>query len=409
MSPAPATRWNLTPARIAGIYLLFGATALLISDVLLNLLFEDPLLAALQGLKGVIEVLATAGLIYLLVTRSQHDLRLQQRATDAAPVGVTLSDPDEADNPMVLVNQRFEELTGYEEDEVIGRNCRLLQGPDTDPRARAELRRAIDEGRSTSVDIENYRKNGELFWNKVDLAPVRDDDGTITNWVGFQTDITERKIREQRLQVLNRVLRHNFRNKMTVIGGHAELLEEDLGSRPAVDTIQRAVDDLESLIETVRTSEDVLESASRSGEPVDLAEELRVLVDGISERYPRATIELSLPESSVSVAGSGILRAIEEGLDNAVRHNDQPEPTVRVGVQPEDEDWLLVDIVDDGPGIPRSELEVLAEGETPLKHGNRLGIWSIHWIVTLAGGTVDIADAGDDGTRMTIRIPTVEP
>jgi PAS domain S-box-containing protein len=407
MSPSPATRWNLTPARIAGIYLLFGVTALLVSDVLLDVLFADPLLATLQGIKGVLEVLATAGLIYLLVTWSQRDLRLQQRATDAAPIGVTLTDPDQDDNPIVLANDRFEELTGYTEAEVLGRNCRLLQGPDTSPRARAELRRAIDQGRPASVDIENYRKNGQKFWNKVAVAPVRNANGEITNYVGFQTDITERKIREQRLEVLNRVLRHNIRNKMTVIAGHAELLADERGQHPALETIQRSVADLESLIETVRTSEDILEAAAKNDEPIDLTEDLRILVDGISERYPRATIDLSLPTDSLRVPGTGILRAIEEGLDNAVRHNHRAEPSVAVTVERDGENWALVDIVDDGPGIPPSELEVLAEGETPLKHGNRLGIWSIHWIVTLAGGSIDIEDAGDGGTRVSIRIPTV--
>jgi len=153
------------------------------------------------------------------------DLKLKERAMDEAPIGVTITDPSREDNPIIYLNERFEALTGYSD--VIGENCRFLQGEETDPEARAQLREAIDEQRPVSVDILNYRKNGRKFWNRVDIAPVHDDDGAVTNYVGFQMDITERKIRERRLEVLNRVLSHNLRNKMNVIEGHVSLLASE--------------------------------------------------------------------------------------------------------------------------------------------------------------------------------------
>ena len=408
MSRFPAVHWRLTPARIAGLYVLFGFTALLVSDVLLNRFVGEPLLSTLQGIKGGVEILLTAGFIFLLVRWSWRDLRLQRRAIDAAPIGVTLTDPDQPDNPLVFVNDQFESMTGYESAEVVGQNCRFLQGPATDPDARAEMRAAVEAGRPVSVDIENYRKNGQKFWNKVDIAPVRNANGEITNFVGFQTDITERKVREQRLRVLNRVLRHNFRNKMTVICGHADLLEEEIGSHEALDSVKRAVEDLQSLTETVRTSEDILERATHAEGTSNLAEDLRILVDGIGERYPQATLDLDIPEGSLVIGDVGLVRGIEEAMDNAVKHNDRPEPTVAVRVHREADGWLTVEVADDGPGIPATELEVLDEGESPLKHGNRLGIWSIHWIVTLAGGSMDIRESAWGGTCLTMRIPTVE-
>ena len=121
------------------------------------------------------------------------DRSLKERALEEAPIGITISDPDRPDNLLIYVNDSFEELTGYPREETLGRNCRFLQGEDSDPETIAEMRETIDEERPVSVELRNYRRDGEEFWNKVDIAPLRDDDGTVTNYVGFQTDITPRK------------------------------------------------------------------------------------------------------------------------------------------------------------------------------------------------------------------------
>lgn len=125
--------------------------------------------------------------------------RLEERILEEAPVGVTISDPSVRDNPVVYVNEAFERITGYDRHEVIGRNCRFLQGPDSDPEAIAAMSRAVDDGRPVSVELLNYRKNGEPFWNNVDISPVHED-GELAYLVGFQTDITERKEAELRAE-----------------------------------------------------------------------------------------------------------------------------------------------------------------------------------------------------------------
>jgi PAS domain S-box-containing protein len=132
----------------------------------------------------------------------EADRRLKTRALEAAPIGVTISDPSREDNPLVFVNDAFTTLTGYEKDEARGRNCRFMQGPDTDPESVARLREGIDAGEQVQVDLLNYRKDGTPFWNRVDVAPVRNDDGDITNFVGFQRDVTDRIDRQHRLQSL---------------------------------------------------------------------------------------------------------------------------------------------------------------------------------------------------------------
>jgi len=121
------------------------------------------------------------------------DFALKERAMDEAPIGITISDPDQPDNPLIYVNDAFERLTGYPAEAVLGRNCRFLQGRHSNPQAVAELRRAIDAAEPVTVELVNYRRDGEAFWNEVTVAPLRDGDGEVTNYVGFQVDVTRRK------------------------------------------------------------------------------------------------------------------------------------------------------------------------------------------------------------------------
>ena len=128
------------------------------------------------------------------------DRLVKDRAIEEAPVGITISDPDREDNPLVYVNDAYEKITGYDYDEVVGRNCRFLQGEESDENAIAEMAAAIDDDRPVTVELKNYRKDGTEFWNEVTIAPVRDEDGRVTHYVGFQNDITARKEAELALE-----------------------------------------------------------------------------------------------------------------------------------------------------------------------------------------------------------------
>ncbi len=118
---------------------------------------------------------------------------IKQRAIDEAPVGITVADMRVPDEPLVYVNDAFERLTGYSAADAVGRNCRFLQGPDTESGPAATLREAIDEAEPASVELRNRRRDGESFWNRVDVAPIHDDTGELTHYVGFQTDVTRRR------------------------------------------------------------------------------------------------------------------------------------------------------------------------------------------------------------------------
>ena len=123
----------------------------------------------------------------------REELSLREQAMDEAPVGITITDPDRADNPIIYTNDRFVELTGYSRDEVIGRNCRFLQGEETRDEPRAEMRDAVANAEPVTVELRNYRKDGEMFWNRVDITPISGEDGGAEYFVGFQQDVTDQR------------------------------------------------------------------------------------------------------------------------------------------------------------------------------------------------------------------------
>lgn len=129
----------------------------------------------------------------------EYQLQLKDRALAATEQGITISDNLQQDNPIVYANEGFEKLTGYSLEDVLGRNCRFLQGPDTDPKVIKEISQAIHAGEACSVEILNYRKDGTPFWNWLSITPVRNETGVITNFLGIQSDITKRKNIEKTL------------------------------------------------------------------------------------------------------------------------------------------------------------------------------------------------------------------
>ncbi|TFH86862.1 GGDEF and EAL domain-containing protein [Billgrantia azerbaijanica] len=146
-------------------------------------------------------IVEAAELVSLAVERQRNRemLLILQRSVEASINGVTIADMREPDMPLIYVNRTFERITGYARDEVLGRNCRFLQGPETDPAVLAEVHQALAECREASVTLRNYRKDGTPFWNNLYLAPVRDDAGVVTHFVGVQHDISQHKAYEAKL------------------------------------------------------------------------------------------------------------------------------------------------------------------------------------------------------------------
>ena len=136
---------------------------------------------------------------------------LLTQALDSSISGIIITDNNQRDNPIVYCNNAFEMISGYRRNEIIGHNCRFLQADDRDQPERAILAESISKGVECKVEIRNYRKNGDLFWNELFMAPVRDEKGAISHFIGVQNDVTERKktehdLRQQKLLMEQKIV-----------------------------------------------------------------------------------------------------------------------------------------------------------------------------------------------------------
>lgn len=157
--------------------------------------------------RGKIEFYSTIIRDISQVKQAQQAVRLHQRAIDLASTGILITDARKPDNPLIYVNEGFTAITGYSVDETLGRNCRFLQGEDTNPATLATIREAIQNGQDCRVTVLNYRKDGQPFWNELQISAVRNAADEVTHFVGVQSDVTDRMQTERKLKQHNRVLR----------------------------------------------------------------------------------------------------------------------------------------------------------------------------------------------------------
>ncbi len=129
--------------------------------------------------------------------------QILSKILDSSINGITLADPDQPDMPIVYANKSFELMTGYSQEEIIGHNCRFLQGVERNQEARAQLRTAIDNCQPIEVTIKNYRKNGEPFFNHLALTPLFDSDGKLMYYLGVQYDVTAQVKAEEEIKRLS--------------------------------------------------------------------------------------------------------------------------------------------------------------------------------------------------------------
>jgi PAS domain S-box-containing protein len=337
----------------------------------------------------------------------QRELRIFKQAIDNTEVPVTLADPSEEDNPLVFVNTAYEQLTGYSEEEALGRNCRYLQGQNTNSEAVTALRTAIAAEKPITTTLRNYQKDGTEFWNRLTVTPIYDDDGTLIRYLGTQQDITERKEREKHVELLGRVLRHNLRNTLNVVRGRAEAICAETSGSVATDAtrIIEVSDELLGLTEKEQKLADVLRGEPIQ-KPVDIEAVLERVISKTISEYPEATVTIECPTGMTARTTTDLAQALRELVENAIVHNGSESPDVCVTAA-RTETGVRIEVADNGPRIPDMERSILVDGvrEEPLYHGRGLGMWVIRLIIAQAGGSVTVEQRSPTGNIVRAELP----
>ncbi len=312
-----------------------------------------------------------------------------------------------------FVSPSVEEFLEYSPEELTGEPISIL-APDEETLAEAtRYFEEVTSGESLQVrDLPIETRSGRVVYVDVRLVPIYDpsvdrDARTPDDIVavqGMARDASQRRQREGLITVINRVLRHNVRNELTVIGGRAEMLAEELegDAKSNAETIGRAADRLLDITESARRIESNRD-LSPDLEVIDIAPIVTESVGQLGERFPNVSVTADVPETAVAKTLPQVRIALWELLENAGEHAG-PQPTVTVTVTDDDE-WVVVTVADDGPGLPADEREVLANGEEePLVHGQGLGLYLAYWIITNLDGEIEMAES-EAGTTVRIKVP----
>ncbi|WP_226481173.1 PAS domain S-box protein [Natrinema amylolyticum] len=309
------------------------------------------------------------------------------------------------------VNPAFERIFGSDEVELVGKPVDQIIVP-PDSRANAEtLNRRGSCGEIGEAEVKRQTADG-LRDFRLRVVPI-ETDGSSDRAFALYTDITAQKQRQKRLEILNRVLRHDLRNGMNIIDGCAEMLADvvDDANGEYVETIHDRATELIGLAEKTRAVERVLDRETVETGPTDLSEAVEGAVDRLESAHPDVEVTCSLPDRVFARADEYLQTAVFQVLENAVEHNDRSRPTIDVAVSDRPDDQVLsLSIADDGPGIPPEEQELL-EGEreiTQLRHASGLGLWLVNWVVTQAGGRLSFRDNEPRGTVVTLEIPRAD-
>ncbi|ELZ23577.1 putative signal-transducing histidine kinase [Halosimplex carlsbadense 2-9-1] len=270
------------------------------------------------------------------------------------------------------------------------------------------LASAIDAGSTGQADLELDGPDGRRYYD-VRVSPLYRSYGGVAGRVVSFRDVTDRRQHEQRLDVLNRVLRHNLRNELNVVAGNAELLRQDVEE---TDDVRRRLDRIEETVDGVVARSEKIGHVSRMvDEECDRAfaatERVDSLADGVEAAHDDVTVTVDLPERLTVVGGPCLERAFEELFENAAEHAGE-DPAVEVRATDCPGEFVEIRVADDGPGIADQERTVIEAGrETALEHGSGVGLWLVNWVVRECGGSVEFADDGD-GCTVALRLPLAD-
>ena len=358
------------------------------------------------------------------VARLAEELLLLGRALAESSNGTVIVDMRQEDCPIVFCSEAFVRLTGYSREEVIGRNCRFLQGHEREQESLTELRAALREGRETMVTLRNYRKDGSAFWNELRMAPVRDSEGEVTHFVGIQNDVSALKLSQDQLVRLNRVLEdrvdrrteellelnrqmqsftysisHDLRAPLRGIIAASMILLEDFGARVS--------DDMRALLDQQAASaqqlggliEDLLKlsrlgRAEMDKSAVDLSAIAQRVADDVATRPGRQGFQAHVQEGLQAAADPTLMAIVLDNLlDNAGKFVRSGEAArVEVGRAVESGESVFF-VRDHGIGLEQEFAERIfqpferlhSESQFP---GTGIGLANVRLVVQRHGGRV---------------------
>jgi PAS domain S-box-containing protein len=338
--------------------------------------------------------------------------------------GVVLTDPALPDHPIVWANDAFLELTGYRRDEVVGHNCRFLQGPLTDNGSVDRVRLAIEGEEHFHEALLNYRKDGTTFWNALTVSPVFDSDGRLVNFVAAQSDITSVKRLEgqlrhaEKIEFVGRIaggIAHDFNNVLTSLFGYLELLAlelpEDEVPQMYVAEMKRAADRAKGLTDRLMTfshKRDVDVAVAAKLDLNDAVDGLRGLLEPLLRG--RAVLDVQLTEFELPVVAD--LGELEQVIVNLVVNacdasHEHGEVRISTSIGPRD-GYASVVVEDDGTGMDEATRRKIFEPFFTTKgegKGTGLGLANVSDVVRRAGGKIDVESTLGKGTRFTVHLP----
>jgi PAS domain S-box-containing protein len=351
-------------------------------------------------------------------------------AVEMTRMPMVVTDPRQPDNPIVFANGAFTDLTGYAQEDFIGRNCRFLQGQQTDRGTVDQVRKAIKEERAVAVDILNYRKDGTPFWNALFLGPIFDQHGKLLYFFASQMDITERRttqeayLQAQKMEAIGQLtagMAHDFNNLLQVINGNLEVallsLDHPELARQQLERAQRAAMRAGKLTQQLLTfarkqrleprpvnvNKLVVEFSEMLvrtlGNKVDLRLDLRpglpaCMLDPTHLEMALLNVLINARDAMPGGGEVTVATAIVRGEDRLKVH-DLPDGT-----------YVSLCVIDNGAGMAPEVLRRATEPFFTTKGpGTGLGLAMVHGFVQQSHGRLEIDSKPGEGTRVTMIFP----
>ncbi|MFC4667426.1 PAS domain-containing protein [Seohaeicola nanhaiensis] len=317
----------------------------------------------------------------------------------SAPFPMVLTDPRLEDNPIVFVNRAFEKATGYSAAQAIGRNCRFLQSAKTDPKTVQRIRDGIAKGEEVSADILNCREDGSPFWNRLLIAPLRNEQGEVQYFFGVQKVLGEPPEAEadEKLNFMLREIQHRVKNHLMMVVGLIRLHSREDVPAEAFEKLARRVETLQLLYEELNAS------GGENRDAVALGGYLSRIVNSLSELGGGGSLLVDLDIDSFTVplevaVNCGLI--ISEATTNAMQHAfvGREAGHIRLSVHENNAGDMRVELADDGVGMPK-------DAEWP--NNSSLGGRIIQQLAKSMDGTLRMA-SGPRGSVVTLRIPRIK-